>query len=68
MRKSVTHKQVYRKGAFGSVNTTLCGRIAEKLFEENDGMNIGDEITCKLCLKIQADPKHWRNRNLLDSP
>jgi hypothetical protein len=64
LRKSVTRKQVYRKGVFGTVNATLCGRIAESLLKENDGMNIGDEITCKLRLKIQADPKRWRNRNL----
>lgn len=29
---------------------------------EDDGLNVGDEITCKLCKKIDADPKHWRNR------
>ncbi len=61
--KTVTHKQVYKNGPFQGyiVNTTLCGRVSHA---ESD-YNIGDEITCKLCLKIQADPSHWRNRNIL---
>lgn len=67
MAKTIIHKQVYRKGALGgTVNTTLCGRMANAQWDKNDGMNVSDDVTCKLCLRIAADPKHWRNRNLVE--
>jgi hypothetical protein len=51
MKRSVIHKQILRPGPFGgTVNTTLCGRVATG----SDGMNIGGEVTCKFCLKILA--------------
>lgn len=60
---TVTHKQVYRNGAFGTVNTTLCGRVSHA---END-YNTGEEVTCKLCQRIEKEPGHWRNKNLVQT-
>lgn len=58
----ITHKQVYINGPFGGeVNTTLCGRVSEA---DPDGMNVGRKVTCKLCLAIQANPNHWRHKQI----
>lgn len=49
MTAPVTHKQIYRPSPFGGiVNTTLCGRVSHA---DDDGMNVGDQVTCKLCLR-----------------
>ena len=62
----VTHKQIYKAGLHGgTVNTTLCGRVSDAL---PDGMNVGENVTCKLCLAIIADPKHWRHVRYLTRP
>jgi len=62
MASTVIHKQVYRAVIGGTVNTTLCGRMQI----QPDGMNVGAAVTCKLCLRILADPGHWRNRSADD--
>jgi len=56
MSKPVTHKQVYRRNAFGGIsNRTVCGRVSER---QPDGMNIGEEVTCKFCQRLLArNPK-----------
>ena len=49
VQRAVVHGQIYRSGPFGgTVNTTLCGRMRSL----TDGMNVGDEVTCKFCLRI----------------
>jgi len=61
----VTHKQIYIKGVFGGIaNTTLCGRVSDACVDANvaDGE---EKITCKLCLRIQADPEHWQHKQVL---
>jgi hypothetical protein len=52
MKRTVIHKQVYRRGPFGAscrVNATLCGRMQNDL---PDGMNVSGSVTCKFCLRI----------------
>ena len=57
------HKQVYRETGFGGVsNETLCGRVSDS---DPDGMNVGEKVTCKLCIKIMNDSKHWKNKNII---
>jgi hypothetical protein len=56
----VSHKQIYRKSAFGGeINTTLCGRARKKT--SIDGFhNIADsdlKVTCKFCLRIMQRQK-----------
>ena len=47
----ITHESVMRRNGFGGfTTTTLCGRMQT----QDDGMNIGDKVTCKLCLKKLA--------------
>lgn len=47
----VIHKSVVRPGLLGgTLTTTLCGRMRTI----SDGMNIGDEVTCKFCLRKMA--------------
>ena len=61
MPKTVTHQQIFKESVFGGIlNTTLCGRMSHT---DDDGMNVGDAVTCKLCLKINANPNHWRFKN-----
>jgi hypothetical protein len=49
----IIHKQIYKENVFGGItNTTLCGRVDNSNNEKNNGMNIGDDFNCKLCLKI----------------
>ena len=50
MKRMVNHKQIYRNGPFGgTINTTLCGRVDNRL---PDGMNVDTQVTCKFCIKI----------------
>jgi hypothetical protein len=47
-RRVVLHKSIVRKGPFGgTLTTTLCGRMQTG----SDGMNIGEGVTCKFCLR-----------------
>ena len=54
--KTKLHKQIYRRHfSGGTMNTTLCGRVAEKQWDKFDGQNIADsdkEVTCQLCLNL----------------
>jgi len=46
---AVSHKQIFKPGAFGGVsNTTLCGRVDNS----GDDMNVDDKVTCKICRDI----------------
>lgn len=50
-KRVVIHKSLVRSGPFGgTLTTTLCGRMQTT----QDGMNIGDTVTCKFCLKEMA--------------
>ena len=61
----VIHKQIYTRGIFGGIsNTTLCGRLSHAQNDYNTTNNIKD-ITCKLCLAIHYNPKHWRHKQVL---
>jgi hypothetical protein len=60
-----THLAVSKVSPFGgTLTTTLCGNMSGKSV---DGMNSGEghSVTCKNCLKIMADKKHWRYRKYL---
>lgn len=51
----------------GYLSTTLCGRAHSESDCEADN-NATDqvyEVTCALCNKILATPKHWRHRKYL---
>ena len=53
MPRKVAHQQIYKPGMFGGVvNTTLCGAVDNKNWGTNDGMNVGNNVTCKNCMKI----------------
>lgn len=59
------HIAVSGPSAFGwTLNTTLCGNMSG---QSPDGMNSAglQECTCKNCLKIFANAKHWRHRKYL---
>lgn len=62
----VTHLNYIRSNQYGGHTTgTVCGRVNR---ESADGTNsTGDpaEVTCKLCLKIMQNPKHWRYRRYI---
>ncbi len=52
------HKQRYIRNYKGhggtTMNTTLCGRMADSQWDKFDGMNIAEkdsDVTCKLCLR-----------------
>ncbi len=47
-RRKIVHQQIYRKGFLGAtLNTTFCGRMSC----DDDGMNVGGRVNCKLCLR-----------------
>ena len=69
MTKLKIHIPVFRamkqKGCF--VTTTLCGVFSQDRDAEAD-RNVADEsnpVNCKVCLRIQSQPNHWRNKNIL---
>ena len=69
MPKLKTHIPVFRamrqKGCF--VTTTLCGVFSQAKDAESE-RNVADEsnpVNCKACLRIQNQPNHWRNKNIL---
>lgn len=48
-----------------TVTGTVCGREHS---QSEDGTNSTDnpaDVTCALCLKVIADPKHWRHRKYM---
>jgi hypothetical protein len=60
MAKTVKHKKVYRNIFFPC--ETLCNTVSNVESNYNDS----DDVTCKKCLKIMANPKHWRNRQITE--
>lgn len=69
MPKLKTHIPVFRamkqKGCF--VTTTLCGVFSQARDAVAD-RNVADDsnpVTCKVCLRIQSQPNHWRHKNIL---
>ena len=53
MPRKVTHQQIYKPGFGGGVtNTTLCGAVDNRQWVQNDGANVGPDVTCKNCLRI----------------
>lgn len=53
----VIHEGIYKPNVFGGVTTTtLCGRVSNAC---DDGMNVGDAVTCKFCLRILKTPNHY---------
>lgn len=63
----IIHKAIQIKNTYdGYITTTLCGRL-NKL--ETDGFNSEENdklVTCKICLKIMNNEKHWRFRKYLN--
>jgi hypothetical protein len=50
--KVVTHQHIWKPGMFGGVTTgTLCG-IKSTIRANNADLNVGDNVTCKVCQKI----------------
>lgn len=59
------HLAVFRQNDYGGHNyATLCGRESGELDERN-AEAAENKVTCKLCVKIMADPAHWRHRKWL---
>lgn len=56
----VTHKSIIRGFQGATITTTLCGRMQSHL---EDGYNVGDNVTCKHCLK--AMDTYW-GKNLIE--
>lgn len=49
--------------AFGGFTTGhVCGREHSANYGDNNVTCEHSEVTCKLCLKVLANPKHWRYR------
>lgn len=49
-----------------TITTTLCGRSNRKSMLGFNSADNPEEVTCKLCQKIQSDPKHWRVKKYLN--
>lgn len=50
-----------------AIHTTLCGRMHSGMDCDTDN-NLTDNqksVTCAVCEKILANPKHWRHRKFL---
>lgn len=57
------------KGNDVAIHATLCGRMHSDMNCEVDN-NLTDKrekVTCRVCKKIIADPRHWRHRRFLSS-
>lgn len=54
-----THRQIYKRGSFGSVqNTTICGRARHGDADLN--VTTDDKaVTCVFCRVILRDPVHY---------
>lgn len=54
-------------GIGGTWTGTLCGFENAMSSDEGreDSTEHRDEVTCKICTKIIADPTHWRHRKYL---
>lgn len=49
--------------AFGGFTSGhVCGREHSENDTENNVTTEHSAVTCKLCLKVIADPAHWRHR------
>jgi hypothetical protein len=64
----VIHLNYIKENQYGGYITgTICG-LENKL--SDDGTNSTsnhDEVTCKKCLAIMANPKHWRYRKYISN-
>ena len=51
-----------------AVHMTLCGRMHIDMDCETDNNLTDDQekVTCRVCAKIIANPKHWRHRKFLN--
>lgn len=62
----VTHLCVCTPNRFGGhIYDTLCGLSGKTADGFRNGEPDMSEVTCKLCQRIAADPKHWRHRKYL---
>lgn len=54
--------------AFGGFTSGhVCGREHSENDCENNVTTDSAAVTCKLCLKVIADPKHWRHRKYVEA-
>lgn len=61
------HLAVCKPNKYGGHNyDTLCGRESGELAERN-AEDSEEQVTCKLCRQIMADPTHWRHRKWLSA-
>lgn len=57
---AVNHQQIYKQNAFGGItNTTVCGRVDNSLEDANKDAG---EVTCKHCLRIIKEGRHYNVR------
>jgi hypothetical protein len=61
----VTHLNYVIETQYGNVTGTVCGLENKLSTNGTNSTHIHSEVTCKKCLKIMNDPKHWRNRKYI---
>ncbi len=62
----VTHLNYGIPNQYGGHTTgTVCGRENRDSDDGTNSTSAPAEVTCKLCLKIMANPKHWRHRKYI---
>jgi hypothetical protein len=62
MKRIINHKSiVIPEGEDGLLSTTLCRRMEL----QKDGVNVDPVVTCKFCIQILNNPKHWANRQMV---
>jgi len=62
----VLHRSVQTERGDMIITTTLCGRsnrLSDDIFNSTEKNN---DVTCKFCIQIQNNVKHWRFRKYLD--
>lgn len=53
---------------YGGYNTgTVCGRENKQSDDGTNSTHVHSEVTCKFCLTIMADEKHWRHRKYIST-
>lgn len=48
-----------------TITGTVCGLENKQSVDGTNSTSFHDEVTCKKCLKIMSDAKHWRHRKYI---
>jgi hypothetical protein len=64
MTKLVTHQSVWKPVMGGVSNDTLCG-VYSKISADSADMNVGGNVTCKICLALIAGKRVSYNSKYL---